>query len=724
MNKKLISLILSIMICIISTSGYSFADEKGKVIFLSMNRTNFNDLIQIDSLKAELYKRGYVGLMNTRGDQGNDDRRSYATMGSGRRSSVSSQANIDFVESTETNDEIYFAKTGEEPKYINDLQINLSIRENENNGQYGATLGSFGQTLVDNNISSAIIGNSDKMEDGEVIPNRNLGLFVMDYFGRIEDGNIEDINILDNSMPYGIRTDYEKLFEETKKYYEEKDIVFVELGDTYRFDEYDYYLNENSYQVMKDSIYEYIDGYISNVLELIDENDILYIVSPFYNHIDSAARRRLAPVIKFDGDGKGLLTSTTTRREGVVANLDIGRDILNEFDLENVDMVGRSFEYIEKNKAIEYLDYELEKMATISINRANFVNTFVGVVTISWILGALLVLFRKKIPRSKEISTILKEFIKLGLIMPLALLVAPIFNFNEGKLIGMAIVFVTIFFYLLSRMLFKNDDIKQMGFLSTITMIVIVIDSMNGTYLMSNNIMSYDAIVGARYYGIGNEYEGVTIACAVFAMSVLVNYNKLPRWSMVLLSIIILITSAFPSMGANVGGAISECVAYLLFILLIFDVKLDLKKVIMIGVLTVLVVCGFAALDFLLDTQSHLSLFVSQILNEGPSAIIETFSRKIQMNLKLAQTSVWANILLVGVLVIASLIFKPKGHFMQISEKYPVIFKGFVASMVGCITTLLVNDSGIVAAATASIYILIPILIISMDMMCESEGEN
>ena len=60
----------------------------------------------------------------------------------------------------------------------------------------------------------------------------------------------------------------------------------------------------------------------------------------------------------------------------------------------------------------------------------------------------------------------------------------------------------------------------------------------------------------------------------------------------------------------------------------------------------------------------------------------------------------------------------------HISNKYPMIFKGFIASMVGCLITLLVNDSGIVAAATASIYILIPILVISINMIIfKSERE-
>ncbi|MDO7203017.1 hypothetical protein Q5M85_00835 [Paraclostridium bifermentans] len=79
--------------------------------------------------------------------------------------------------------------------------------------------------------------------------------------------------------------------------------------------------------------------------------------------------------------------------------------------------------------------------------------------------------------------------------------------------------------YLIGKIFFK-DDIKYMAFFSIITIIVIVVDSIFGTHLMQNNIMSYDAIIGARYYGVGNEYEGITIGCAIFAMSVLVNYKN------------------------------------------------------------------------------------------------------------------------------------------------------------------------------------------------------
>ena len=82
------------------------------------------------------------------------------------------------------------------------------------------------------------------------------------------------------------------------------------------------------------------------------------------------------------------------------------------------------------------------------------------------------------------------------------------------------------------------------------------------------------------------------------------------------------------------------------------------------------------------------------------------------------------NILIVSIVIIGALIFKPSGYFKKIHDRYPMIFKGFIASMVGCIVTLLVNDSGIVAASTASIYILIPLIIISINMLVPENKEN
>lgn len=717
MRKKIISLLLLIMICVGFIPNYSFAAEEGKVIYISMNRANINDLQKIPVLQEKLKNSGYIGLMNTRGDQGNDDARSYATIGAGTRANVVNNEVISFENLTDENGKLYKTATGEEPKGINNISINKSINNNAEKGSYGATLGLLGQTLSDNNKKVALLGNSDIVENNQLIKIRNTGLIAMDTLGRVESGNVDNISVKDLSMPYGLRTDYNKLTTDTKTYYESNDALFIELGDTYRLDEYKSNLNENTYNKTKKQIYSHINTYLKEVFNMVNENDVIYIVSEFPSTLDYNNKRRLAPVIKFSDNKKGLLESATTRRGGIIANLDLGVDILNEFGLKNEAMIGRALNSIEKDDNIDFLSGEYKKIVSINNIRSTVVNTFVGIVSTSWVIAMLALLFKDKLPHKEKVFIVLKELIKLGLIMPLTLLLSPIFNFKSQLGLVSGVVIMTIILYLSGRILFKNNDIKQMGYYALLTILLIVIDSVIGTYFMKNCIMSYDAIVGARYYGIGNEYEGVTIASAVFALSVLLNYKKMPKWLTIVLSVIILITSAFPSIGANVGGAISECVAYLLFIMLIFDVKLDLKKIMILGLAAVVLVLVFAGLDLILGMESHLGVFTQQIIQEGPQAIFNTFGRKISMNLKLAKSSVWVNILLVGIAVIGIFIFRPSKHMKNISNKYPMIFKGFIASMVGCLITLLVNDSGIVAAATASIYILIPILIISINMI-------
>ena len=732
MKKKLISFLLSLIVCLgfSMSSIYADTNSNGKVVYISLNRTSLENLLEIPIIKEKTTNSGYIALMTTKGDGGtNTDQKSFASIGAGTRANVLDEDYSKFEVLSEDEKIQFESVTGVKPLEINSLKINRNVNQNLENGSYGATLGVLGSTLQKNNLKVALLGNSDIEKNGEIKKIRNLALTCMDEYGRVESGNVDDSNKEDNTMPYAISTDYEKLKSETKKYYENSDVVFVELGDTYRLDQYRKNLNENTYESMKNRIYKNVDSYLTEVFSIINENDTVYIVSEFESDLDYQNKRRLSPVIKFSKDGYGLLESSTTRESGIVSNIDIGVDILNEFGLKNELMIGKSFKNVQEENNIEKLLGDYQRIVSINSIRATVVNSFVGVVSASWIIAMIALLFKEKIPKKekgfgrKQIFTLLKELIKLGLIMPLAFLTAPVLQFKSQIGIVVGIIIVTAIYYLIGRKLFKEDDIKQMGFYALLTIGLIVVDCIIGTPLMKKCIMSYDAINGARYYGVGNEYEGVTIASAVFALAVLLNYKKIPKWLAVVIALIILGTSAMPSMGANVGGSISECVAYLLFILLLFDVKLDFKKIVSIGVAAALLVVAFATLDIMMGTESHLSVFTNQIMQEGPSAIFNTFGRKIQMNLKLAKSSVCVNILIVSIVIIGVLIFKPSGYFKKINDKYPMIFKGFMASFVGCIVTLLVNDSGIVAAATAAIYILIPIIIISINMIIFDNNE-
>ena len=107
--------------------------------------------------------------MNIKGDQGNDDARSYASIGAGCRANIVNDESISFENLTDDNSKIYKSLTGENPKEINNSYINKFINNNAEKGTYGSTLGLIGQTLSDNNKKVALLGNSDIVENDNLI---------------------------------------------------------------------------------------------------------------------------------------------------------------------------------------------------------------------------------------------------------------------------------------------------------------------------------------------------------------------------------------------------------------------------------------------------------------------------------------------------------------------------------------------------------------------------
>ena len=710
-----------------SKADNNTAKNKGKVILIDLNRTNYDNFKNIKFLANRLEKSGYLGMMNIRGDKGYDDRRNYASMGATGRVNILPETPVDFSQLEGKN--LYKYATGQSPKKINLLSVNNLDQYNQSNGEFKSKMGYLGDTLSTNGKKIGILGNSDYYDKvtGQEIRNRDFALMVMDSRGRIEEGNVDFINKKDQSFPFGISTDYDKLKDETKKYYAKTDLLMVNLGDTFRLDEYKVNLNSKTYARMKYRVYNKVSDYLEYVFKMAGKNDTIYILGSFPSKLDYANNRRLAPLVRFDmsESGKGLLLSSTTRRAGVFANLDLGVDILSRFGLKNTEMVGRVLTNKTMDNRDDYMAKEYKKIVAISSIRMTIINIYVAVISVSWILGALALWQRDKLPKKhkKKILNFLKEMVKLGLIMPLAFLSAPILRPGSQAQVTLSIVFMTVLLYILGSRIFKNDDLKQVGFYSILMILLIVVDSVISTPLMQSNIMSYDPMIGARYYGIGNEYEGATIGSAILGIAILLEYKKIPKLWVAIFLFAVLITSAYPSMGANVGGAISESIAYIAFFLLICGVKIDFKKSVLVVAITALIVAVFATADIMLGMGSHLGNFVVQVFRNGPMEIVTVFARKIDMNIQLAQTTVWVNILLVGLLILGFTIFRPNRHFSYMKERYKIVYDGYLAIMVGCVVTLLVNDSGIIAAATDSIYLLIPVIIILINKFNQKEDK-
>ena len=70
---------------------------------------------------------------------------------------------------------------------------------------------------------------------------------------------------------------------------------------------------------------------------------------------------------------------------------------------------------------------------------------------------------------------------------------------------------------------------------------------------------------------------------------------------------------------------------------------------------------------------------------------------------------------MVVLVAISLFIYRPAGAMNRLLQEHPCWIKGLVGIIIAALVLLAVNDSGIVAASTASIYLVVPMLLMMLN---------
>lgn len=330
-----------------------------------------------------------------------------------------------------------------------------------------------------------------------------------------------------------------------------------------------------------------------------------------------------------------------------------------------------------------------------------------------WILTLVIGLFYAKVP--KIVIRAVKFILRITLLIPLVILIIPIFNFADviySLIIGL--LFLTVGYAIISKLI--KNDLNTIAILSGLTTIILLFDmAVFNQFLIKNSLLGYDPIIGARFYGIGNEYMGVLVGASLITISIF--FEKFGFKNIILLpfALAVVFIMGNPMMGANVGGTITISAAFLFLILKSNGIKIDIKKIIGIFVAIVLIVSFMAWMDFNNENRSHLANTILTIINTGPSAILQIIIRKISMNIQLISASMWSRVLILAIILMVMLFYKPFGVLKKLCQKHPYIANGWIAILVGSVVGFMVNDSGVVAAATSISYVVVPMLVLLLN---------
>lgn len=693
-----------------------------------------------------MIQEGGLSLINTNTGGGRVRSHSLVTIGAGRVALGSNNAGLAFLvnEQYENHgaEETFRRRTGREVQQSNMVHLGIAeIRRNNEEKTSSGEPGLLGETLHQSGLKTAVIGEADGRSGKGEEYGRQAAAIAMDQWGIVDYGFLGDhlIKAREGNL-LSLSKNYQQMGDALTLALEKADLIVVETGDTVRLMNQKEDAMDQVFIESKKEILTEIDSFIADLVQRVaDYQALVMVVVPTPSRDGIKERNWVTPLICWEKDGpRGYLTSGTTRREGIVANTDIAPTVLDFFALPVPEaMSGRPMYVVSPHSGTQTGTYTGTQASAYS-----------GTETKADTLDTLLQLNKELIFVNKYRPSLVKGYI-LGQIIVVVVAVLSLFTSRKKSkmmqpiLLALASIPLTFLFlgaypgpsiswYLglglistalitgLSLMAVHYHRLAPFFIVSLLTAGVILIDLLLGAPLMKSSVLGYDPMGGARYYGVGNEYMGVWIGSAITAMASLMQITKAKNMSLWLASafyLVIIFMLASPRIGTNAGGSIAAVAGFGLIIYLMLPVRITNKQFAFAGGVLLCFLLSFAMWDAAqtVDAQSHFGRTIHLMRANGISEAYNIIVRKIAMNIKLIRWSIWSQVFLVTLAAIIFLFYRPIGVMKRVREKFPYLTKGFWGVAAASIVALIFNDSGIVAAATMSIFAAAPLIFVVIE---------
>lgn len=698
----------------------SFRNEQRKVVLLIADRVSLSDLLEGKNLK-KLAEEGCVGLLNTRTAKLIIPSSTYLTIGCGTyadggaygNEAFSSQEIVDRLTGL-TAGEIFKHRTGIVPtdKSVVNLGIADIIKRNADLPSSIAP-GLLGKALKQSGLKVAVLGNAD-LSGNKV--HREVVLIAMDEEGMVSGDVSSALNLKDTSFPGGYRTDYETLLIKVGEFLKEADFLVIETGDTSRVDSQADLTSEAVLSAEKTEAINRLDEFVGLLLKKLDlEKTLVMVVSPTPSRTMLKEKARLTPLIISGLDFKeGVLSSETTRRNGIVTNLDIAPTVLS-FLGANIpyQMSGRPIFAVSQKDAIPYL-LSLNVRATAIYQVRNPVLATFVVFVVASILLSLFAFFLKRRGKTFKKSLLSRILLLWALSFPFAFLFQPPFVAASPWGAALFSFVIALAFAGTVFLMSKEATLSPIIVITMITSLALLGDTLFGSKLMLQSFFGSCPIAGGRFYGLGNTYMGAVVGASIVGITALT--NKLPKDRKLALVVVALFLLAvciivgYPQLGANVGGLITCVGASIITLLRLREGKIKRNHLLCAAI----AVFSFLALVIFVDLfigagKSHLGRAVELIRMEGVKGVSDIISRKLTMNLRGIKSMHWGEILAVIILFLPLVLMRLK-QAKKIPSDLSWFYQGLVGASAGAIFALIFNDTGIVAGGIIVIYVLAPLL--------------
>ncbi|MGI6296269.1 MAG: hypothetical protein ACOX3G_09280 [Armatimonadota bacterium] len=714
-----IRLILTFTLALMTIAGLVQA-RQSRVVMVIAGSTSIRNFAQAGlPVFDDLFETGSAGLLNVRVGRASRDslpasksgfEAGCLSLGAGAMAAGGGEVRLAGDSTAQINDEnignLFQYRTGIQPDTGEVLHSEIArIQRINEAASYRARPGALGSTLRNAGIKTAVIGNSDI--PGEM--HREGVAVAMDERGIVNEGEVDSAKLNEHNpaSPFGTRVNINALLREYNNLHEDVRFVVIDFGDTFRADLYsDFCTDVLAAKHIRKAALRLNDflGHLNGSLD--PKTDLLIVLSPNPRSLSDLAGEKLGViVVRGPGYERGMLTSASTRRQGVVTISDVAPTVLKFFDIKPaVDMVGRPINSVSGTNAAHSL-LELNTKASAQAERQAIMRG----TSIAQSVVVVLVLFAIFAISSPVVKNMGAWLLLCFPALSLAMFTMPLF-FDGGVTVSVVVmVGLTVILSVMSALIFKTP-VRSFVWLSAILVVGMMADLALGASLMARSIASYNIVEGARYYGIGNELMGTMLGASIAGVGLALAAGRLSRRMSGIVACVVFccvfIFIAAPTLGANAGGALSTALAVVTVLLARRGRRPDWRSLSIIAIIAIAILIAVVAADMLRigGSQSHIGRSMRMLAGGNATTIFDIIQRKIALNWMLVSTSLWSRLL--GISVAGSIALYWWGRrirgaqFLQIEESAAAL-----GCCVGTAAAFVLNDSGVVAGATSSVFL-------------------
>lgn len=427
------------------------------------------------------------------------------------------------------------------------------------------------------------------------------------------------------------------------------------------------------------------------------------------------------------------LVSPTTRRPGLVANIDLAPTVLAAFGAGATGPIyGRSVRTVaDPAGSIGRTEAWGRLQGRLQVERFAVGRSYIAAQVLTW-SAALALLWGPAAWRAGRARQAVMTALLGVALYPLVSLAMGAWGATVAVVdapVGLAGAALAAVFV---RRAGRGSTLLSVGLAGALTALAVALDVLAGSPLSSRSALGFSLVSGARYYGLGNEFMGVFVGAGLVGAAFLAEWagarrgggpNRAPIAATGLLSVLV---AGAPWAGANLGGALAAAAGYAWWAWPSARAgrKGPAGRVLTVAAAVALAGLVTVALDLAggADSATHVGSLAREAARTGPGVLLPVLTRKLGMNLRLLRYTVWSRILVGSMAAYVVLLFRPRGAVLKAIAGRPLVRRGLVAATVAAAAALAANDSGVVAAGTLMIYPGVGLLSLLLDEGDDGRG--